>query len=328
MENNVVDVLRDRAEENLDDVLKTSMGGYTKKSVQDYVSQMRKQQQVANKRFNASMRQLLSEKEALAEELKQAKARLSQRDAQYQALNNSIESYKQPGETVGVAEMILLKEQVAKLTEENTAYSSQNTQLESDKQLLALKFAQTQHLLEETKQELEQANQAHLVTREQLAEEQKKLTAALLETQEKGSELTTVQSELNFLKEQNSRGANARLKDKNTELSKSLKDQQDLLAQRKAELAQRDKWLQTTKQELEMAQSQKQVQEEKAAKLQEALNLMTAQNQKLELYQKELAQKLQAVFHDNLAALEEKAALQLEIIRLNEKLEEKKRGIE
>ena len=148
MENGVVDFLRDRAEENLDDVLKSSMGGYTKKSVQDYVAQLRRQQQMASKRFNEDMKNVLAEKEALKEELKRMKARLSKREAQYRALSESLQEYQQADEAENVENVVDLKRQLAK-------QEDMLSTLETEKQLLEQKQEQSKQSVEEIKKELE-----------------------------------------------------------------------------------------------------------------------------------------------------------------------------
>ena len=78
MSNNVVDILRDKTEEaDLDQILKTQMGGYTKKSVQDYIAQVKRQQQRAAEVFNQDMQAILDVKEQLLAENSKLKNRLT-----------------------------------------------------------------------------------------------------------------------------------------------------------------------------------------------------------------------------------------------------------
>ena len=217
MDNGVVDFLRDRAEENLNDVLKTSMGGYTKKSVQDYVAQLRKQQQAASRRFDEEMKNMLSEKESLAEELKRAKNRLVEREAQYIALSESLREYKQADVENQIENMVELKGQLAK--QENIIAN-----LKTEKQVLKKKQDQAEAIADEAKRDFEQLSQEFSLTRELLSDEQKKNLENLKQIQELSSQHTIDQNELDFLRKQTSEGALAQLKEKIETLITRLED--------------------------------------------------------------------------------------------------------
>ena len=237
MENGVVDFLRDRAEENLDDVLKSSMGGYTKKSVQDYVIQLRKRQQMASKLFNESMKSVLAEKEELKEELERMKAKRGQREAQYLTLTESFQEYKQADESANVENIMEMKRLLAQQEDEISA-------LKTEKQLLEQKQAQSEHYIEEMKSEIDQNMQEHRLTMDLLHEEKKKGMNALKQVQELFSQLTITQEELDFLKEQTSEGAISKLKENVSDLQNELKTQQQILEQRREELQEKDRQIQ------------------------------------------------------------------------------------
>ena len=320
MENGVVDFLRDRAEDNLDDVLKSSMGGYTKKSVQDYVTQLRRQQQMASKRFNEDMKNVLAEKENLKEELKRLKARLNKREAQYRALSESFQEYQQADGTENVENIMDLKKQIAK--QENTIST-----LETEKQLLEQKQEQTEQSMEELKKELEQSVQEHRLTKDILFEEKRKNKDTLNQVQELSSQLTIAQEELGFLREQTSEGEISKLKGKLAELQNELKVQQEMLEQRREELQMKEQQIQSNIQQSEMKEKQVKMLEEKAEKLQQTVDLATTQNQQMEMYQQELTLKLQEEFQKNLDMLHAKSQLHLENLRLSKKLDDMKREL-
>ena len=315
MENGVVDFLRDRAEENLDDVLKSSMGGYTKKSVQDYVIQLRKRQQMASKLFNESMKSVLAEKEELKEELERMKARLGQREAQYLTLTESFQEYKQADESANVENIMEMKRLLAQQEDEISA-------LKTEKQLLEQKQAQSEHYIEEMKSEMDQNMQEHRLTMDLLHEEKKKGMNALKQVQELFSQLTITQEELDFLKEQTSEGAISKLKENVSGLQNELKTQQEILEQRREELQEKDRQIQAYIGQNDMKEKQMKMLEEKAEKLQRTIELVTVQNQSMEAYQQELTAKLQEVFQDNLKILHAKSELHLENLRLLKKLDD------
>lgn len=309
MENEVVDFLRERAEEEeLNNVLKTSMGGYTKKSVQDYITQLKKQQQAANKRFNDDMQKVLAEKEELQKELNYQKSMVLQSETQYRALVESLEEYKSlEGETK--AENILkMKKRIAK--QEDTI-----SILEAKNKAEAHRQEQLRVHLENKEAELEQSIQAHKVTSELLQVEKEKLLKSLNEAKEMSQNLALAQNELTFLRTQLSEGEVNRLKEQVNSLLAEGKTQQELLNQRKDELE--AKVQQVAVQEEQIAMLQK-----TSEHLQQTVEAITLQNQKYEAYQKELSERLHKAFEENLAMLNAKSEMQLENIILTRKLDE------
>lgn len=69
MSENLVDIIREKTEEtDFDCILKSSIGGYTKRSVLEYVGGMKQQQQTMKETYDSEIRQLRSEKDALIAE--------------------------------------------------------------------------------------------------------------------------------------------------------------------------------------------------------------------------------------------------------------------
>lgn len=70
MNESLVESIREKTEEtDLDCILKTCIGGYTKKSVLQYLTMLKQQQQNMKETYEAEIRRLVSEKEALAAEI-------------------------------------------------------------------------------------------------------------------------------------------------------------------------------------------------------------------------------------------------------------------
>lgn len=321
MDKGIVDSLRGRAGENLDDVLKTSMGGYTKKSVQDYVIQLNKQHHLTNMRFNADIKQLLEEKEAIVQELNQVKALLKRRDAQYQSLTASLDAYKEANGSVDEgADIALLTERLEKQAEEIIAYTDQIKKLNDELVQLKQSGSASKQSLSDTQEELDQSKYNLLEINKRLADEQTTVTKLELEIREKTNLLTEAQYEIKRLREQVNEGMMEQLRVKNAELSVALTGQQDINAQQKAEIERYKDWLESVKEQLSIAEEQCRTNEEQVVRLQDALKLVGDQNKRQEAYQKELTAKLQALFEENLAAMETRAELQLEVTQLNEKL--------
>ena len=78
MNDNLVKTLREKTEEtDLDTILKTTFGGYSRKSVREYISMMRQQQYDLQQSFSRELQQAQTERDRLAREL----AEVSQRAA-------------------------------------------------------------------------------------------------------------------------------------------------------------------------------------------------------------------------------------------------------
>lgn len=76
MSDNLVKTLREKTEEaDLDTILKTTLGGYSRKSVREYISMLRRQQYDMQQSFSEELQLTQTERERLAFELDEANAR-------------------------------------------------------------------------------------------------------------------------------------------------------------------------------------------------------------------------------------------------------------
>ena len=74
MSDNLVKSLREKTEEtDLDTILKTTLGGYTRKSVREYISILRRQQYDMQQSFSEELQLFQTERERLAWELEESK---------------------------------------------------------------------------------------------------------------------------------------------------------------------------------------------------------------------------------------------------------------
>lgn len=76
MNDNLVKMLREKTEEaDLDTILKPTLGGYSRKSVQEYISMMRQQQYDMQQSFAEELQMSQTERDRLARELEETRAR-------------------------------------------------------------------------------------------------------------------------------------------------------------------------------------------------------------------------------------------------------------
>ncbi len=93
MSDNVLDRIREKTQEvDLDSILTTSFGGYTKKSVLEYNNIMRQKQQEMSKAFNEEIQKILDEKEKLQRENDSLRNKVAQAESDYQMIRRQLVS--------------------------------------------------------------------------------------------------------------------------------------------------------------------------------------------------------------------------------------------
>lgn len=140
-----VQLLRSKTEENdLKQVLKTSMGGYTKQSVSDYLGILRKNQQSMAETFYENQQLLYLEKEKLRQDNEKLLSKLNDLDGKYLDLSSQVYAPKGEENQVSDAEAARLNETIASLNRTITALqetvtkiTSQNNQLRDEMQGLS-----------------------------------------------------------------------------------------------------------------------------------------------------------------------------------------------
>ena len=122
MENdkNIVGILRDKDEANLDGVLKTTFGGYTKQSVQEYLSIIHKQQQASKETFQKNLQILLEEKEDIRKNNETLQARFDKLSAEYDNMSNSLKSIVLDDSEYSAQNVLELKNKIVSLEEQKS----------------------------------------------------------------------------------------------------------------------------------------------------------------------------------------------------------------
>jgi chromosome segregation ATPase len=140
-----VQLLRSKTEENdLKQVLKTSMGGYTKQSVSDYLAILRKNQQSMAETFYENQQLLYVEKEKLRQDNEMLLAKLNELDAKYLDLSSQVSAPVGEQQHVSEEEIQRLNDTIASLNrtiiamqETVTKLTDQNNQLREEMQSMA-----------------------------------------------------------------------------------------------------------------------------------------------------------------------------------------------
>jgi len=231
-----VQLLRSKTEENdLKQVLKTSMGGYTKQSVSDYLAILRKNQQSMAETFYENQQLLYVEKEKLRQDNEKLLIRLNELDTKYLDLSSQVyapkdglgqasdEELRKLNETIYALNrtIVALQDTVAKLT-------AQNNQLREEMQALASASPENSHgqdaELKSQIESLELELQEGVVYLETLSAENTDLRVKLeLATQEADTRKTLLMS--NDSEAEQYRSRTAELSEKLEYQSRTLQDE-------------------------------------------------------------------------------------------------------
>lgn len=311
MANNVVDILRDKNEEaDLDLVLKTQMGGYTKKSVQDYVNRLRRQQQLATQSFNRDMQALLDEKDQLINENTTLKNRLTKSVADYKLLSDSISNVKAGEAAVSVEDVIQLRNRVRVLEKDKQDALNRIKQHERS-------LEQNKHVIGEKNRLVEQSKQETTMYQGMLAASKNEADQLRKDVSKQATKIDDLQGEVKFLKAMVSDGNVSKLNGRIDELTLNIEKLNEELALRVKEQAAFLSQIETLQKQLE---SDQQVNEQ----LRNSLDQSAAQNEKVvaenSLLNKELAKYMQ----ENLNQLRAQSDLRVENAILSRQLEAEK----
>ena len=151
MSDNLVKSLREKTEEaDLDTILKGSLGGYTRKSVREYLSMLRRQQHDLQQSFAEELQLAQTDRERLSLELEEAQARMA-------AAENALASAKPLMDKAAVLEKDL-DEAIIRIQSDATLLDQRQQALQDalqDCDILRAQLAQREAELAVLRQEME-----------------------------------------------------------------------------------------------------------------------------------------------------------------------------
>ena len=311
MSNNVVDILRDKTDEaDLDQVLKSQMGGYTKKSVQDYFARIKRQQQQTTQAFNRDMQALLEDKEKLQAENSQLKNRLTKVVTDYKMLSNQMASMKAGETMVTMEDVVQLRGHVRVLEKDKQEMNARLTQA-------AKQNEQKQHTIGEKNRMIDQLKQESVMYQQMLSTERTDKEGLQKTVSAQASEIDRLQGEVAFLKAIVSDGNVAQLNTRIDELTGDLQKLNGELEIRAKEQKQHIKRIDTlTQQENTNHKST----EELRASLEQAVD----RNEKMEAENKLLHGEVERYMKEALEMIRTQSDLRVQIAILSRKLDAEK----
>lgn len=222
-EKNIVEMIRDKSEEaDLSQILKNSFGGYTKKSVQEYLSRIRKQQQSTKETFQKNLQTLFEEKESLRKSNESLIARNNKLSAEYDNLSESLKSIKLDESLYSAKDVLNLKSSIVSLEEEAKV-------LQGEKLSLGKKIQQLSNTIEELTVNLQRSKEETAAQKEMLKIERQETKKQRDMVADFSRQLEEEKMEVKYLKSIMTEGKFADLNSKVNELHEQLNAQTEVI---------------------------------------------------------------------------------------------------
>lgn len=308
-EQNLVEVLRSKTEkDDLNLILKSTIGGYTKKSVLAYLNVLRKQQQQTVETFSRNQQSLFEEKEALKKENDALASKLSQLESEYRNLSNRMHFEKFEKEDLTIDDISSLKAKITALEQELNRSSI-------DQSKLSQELKQQKALVQELQDQLEQVNEEKASLKEMLKAEMLESSRLRSTTERLNATIEENEEEIKFLESLISTGQVANLTERINELMQELSSQTEMISQCNSKI---DAQAQT----IEILTQENTTLKEDLTRLSKTTESYSEQNDKLLFANKSLSDLLEQEHKRSIAMIKEKSGLTMDKLSAVKKLDE------
>lgn len=297
---NIVELLRDNNEADLDGVLKTIFGGYTKQSVQEYLSVIHKQQQASKETFQKNLQTLLNEKETIRKSYETLQARFNKLSAEYDNLSNSLKDIVLDDSEFSAKNVVELKNKMVFLEEETKVTNRENYSLEKKNEQLI-------NEIEDLKNKLNISNQEYEAQKEMLKSERLELTKQRDIVADLSNMLEEEKNQVKYLQGTVSDGKFAELNSKISELSTQIFTQTEVNKKLNLATASKDRAIDSLNDEVSFLKG-------KTANLLKSLQESNIQNDKLLVANEALNYQLKDEFQKSITLLNEKSNITIDRI--------------
>lgn len=305
---NIVEALRSKAEWlDMDQYLKTKMGGYTKQSVLEYLNVLRKQQQATAETFYQNLQTLHNEKEELRKINESLQYQIKKTEAEYQNLKSSMMTTPADAD-YSLEDIISLKNTIAAQEEEIYKIKDEKAFLENRIDMLTLSLNDQAQKIKIAEQEIAAAKEIIIREKKETKEQRRRVAELYLILEEKTDEIKYLQALL-------SEGEIAELRMKVGRLSDQLLTQTEVMENLNNDISLKDNIIETLTAET-------QLQKQRIADLSKTVENLQKQDDKLIFANKMLADKLQEDYKKNIDLIIEKSDIMIEKIVSMHRLDE------
>ena len=282
MSENVVDILREKTGEgDLDSILKSSIGGYTKRSVMEYLAFVKKQQQNLREAYTAEIERIQGEKDELLGEVNALQEREKHAE---EAFRQRVEEEKAQVREEYAALEKDMDEALTRIKEDELKLSRSAEELAAEQ----LKTAQVRQEVDTREARLNTANRT-------ISELEAKLSA-------KNQELADQQETARILRESLAEDISGQLRDQIQTLMQSVEQLQK-------EISLRDQELENRAKRIELLTGQERSNHAALEELQSRLTRQMEQNEWAESENEGLAEQLRTQMEQSVSLSRENARL-------------------
>jgi len=305
---NVVEALRSKTEElDMDQYLKSKMGGYTKQSVLEYLSVLRKQQQTTADTFYQNLQTLHEEKSALQKNNEALQYQIKKIESEYKNLKSSMMTEIKDSDYT-VEDIISLKNTIAAQEEELNNSKNNKFSLENKIENLNLYINDLMEKIKNAEYEIAAAKEIIIAEKQETKEQRRQVLELSITLEGK-------MDEIKYLKALQSEGEIAELTSKVSSLNNQLMTQSEVMEKLNNDVSLKEKTIENLNSETEL-------QKQRIEDLNKALENLQKQDDKLMFANKTLADKLQEDYKKTVDLIVEKSDVMIEKLvylhRLNE----------
>lgn len=305
---NIVEMLRERTEESdLERYLKSTIGGYTKKSVLEYISTLRKQQQSTIQTFNQNIQALIEEKENFRAQYEILQLKLAKLEAEHKSLSESMIAFSIDDGEFSIQDISALQSTITALEMEIRKRDEANRNLEREIKRIEDDRNQTEKALEISRQET-RIQQELLLTQKESSQKDRNLVVQLSGTVEE------LHGQIRYLKATMSDGKIAELGVRINEMLASISAQEDIINQKNEQLFEKEKDIHLLAEECDTLKKT-------LAALTDTMDTVTVQNEKLTASKMQAMEKLDELYKGTLSLISDKSDLLVEKLILSRKLD-------
>lgn len=296
---NVVGMIRDKTEEaDLSSVLKSTFGGYTKQSVHEYLTILRKQQQTSQETFSRNLQTLFEEKETIKKSNETLLARYNKLSAEYDNLAESLKNIKIEDSEYSAQTVITLKNSILSLEEEVKKYNRERKALENEVERRNDEINNLHLKLEHSIQETE-AHKVMLKAEKSETKKQRDTVADLSRL------LEEEKNEVKYLRSTMTDGKFADLNSKIGELSAQMASMTEIIKKQNLENDLKEKTIETLNDEIALLK-------QKLSTMNNSLQSSNKQNDKLLVANEALKCKLQEEYKKSIDLINENSNIAIE----------------
>lgn len=304
---NIIEMVREKTEEaDLKQYLKSTIGGYTKKSVQEYLNMLRKHQQSSHETFSRNLQTLLEEKESIRKNNESLLAHYNKLSAEYDNLAESFKSIKLDDSNYSAQDIISFKSNIVKLEEEVKITNREKITLEKkivqqnkDINDLILRIEQSTKEIDAQKQMLRSERLETKKQRDIIAD-----LSSLLEEEK---------AEIKYLKGVMSEGKISILASKVNGLTEQLSAQTNVMEKLNSENVLKDETIDTLTNEIEVLKL-------RVSNLTKTVESLDIQNEKFTLSNQTLTNHLEEEYKNSIALINDKSNIIIDKLIVQRKL--------